>query len=30
MSYDELLKTNEYVFNADACSLYSASMAGYD
>ena len=30
MTYDELLKTCEYIFNADACSLYSASMAGYD
>ena len=30
MSYDELLKTNEYIFNADACSLYSSSMAGFE
>ena len=30
MNYDELLKTNQYIFNADATSLYPASMAGFD
>ena len=30
MSYSELLKTGEYIYNADARSLYPASMKGFD
>ena len=30
MKYAELLKTFEYIFNADASLLYSASMAGFE
>ena len=30
MTYKQLLKTNEYIFNADATSLYPASMHGTD
>jgi hypothetical protein len=30
MTYEELEKTKEYIFNADATSLYPASMAGFD
>jgi hypothetical protein len=30
MTYEELLKTNDYIFNADATSLYPASMGGFD
>jgi hypothetical protein len=30
MSYEELEKTKEYIFNADATSLYPASMKGVD
>jgi hypothetical protein len=30
MSYEELEKTQEYIFNADATGLYPAAMAGWD
>ena len=30
MNYDELLKTNEYLFPADATSLYPAAMCGFE
>ena len=30
MTYDELIKSGEYIFNADATSLYPASMRGFD
>lgn len=30
MSYEELKKTNEFIYNADVKSLYPASMAGVD
>jgi hypothetical protein len=30
MSYEELKKSGEYIYNADATSLYPASMAGFD
>ena len=29
MKYEELLKTFEYIFNADSTSVYPASMAGF-
>jgi len=29
MNYDDLIKTKDYIFNADATSLYPASMAGF-
>jgi hypothetical protein len=29
MTYEELLKSGEYIFNADATSLYPASMSGF-
>jgi uncharacterized protein YprB with RNaseH-like and TPR domain len=29
-SYDELIKSQDYIFNADVSSLYSASMKGFD
>ena len=30
MTYEELIKTGEYIFNADATSLYPSSMRGFD
>jgi len=30
MTYDEILKTKDFIFNADASSLYPASMKGFD
>jgi hypothetical protein len=30
MTYEELIKTLQYIYNADATSLYSASMAGFE
>ncbi len=30
MSYDELLKSGDYIYNGDATSLYPASMAGFE
>eukprot|EP01038_Epipyxis_sp_PR26KG_P013573 gene13573-18215_t len=30
MKYNELKQTGDYIFNADATSLYPASMAGFD
>jgi hypothetical protein len=30
MLYDDLKKSGDYIFNADATSLYPASMAGFD
>ena len=30
MTYEELKKTKDYIFNADATSLYPASMCGYE
>jgi hypothetical protein len=30
MTYAELIKSGEYIFNADATSLYPASMRGFD
>ena len=29
MTYDEFIKTKKYLFNADAKSLYPASIAGF-
>ena len=30
MTYEELKKSGDYIFNADATSLYPASMKGFD
>ena len=30
MKYDDLIKTNDYIYNGDATSLYPASMAGFE
>lgn len=30
MKYDELIKTKEFLYNADATSLYPASMSGFE
>ena len=30
MNYDDVIKSDDFIFNADATSLYPASMAGFD